>query len=727
MFVSGFRPAIKEELDLFYTSPTRDKSAEYGLRDIQSYAPFGGQEHLYGPFQNVMPPPLSAFGVTTSEREKVVPNNPVYSSFADKSHACDISVSMKEDSMETSPRMPLLVNQSICDTSSPVSVHNTKTYVQLTNAAYDMSSSQVRPFDVSSNQTLQGSPIPPTGPSLSSEPSQIVCLTYENGKAHSTESLENNQEAEDGHLILTGQDKIHAVDYSYNKTAPTEGTSGNPSLALLKQIGLVIENGKLNSEGMDESGRSLLDAMYNTYQKFMSSDYEDKLPEEIERAELNMEHENSNCSDIHITAENTTEYENNQPKEQTVIDDDFVNHTLPNENVPNKNVVKNKRLLKQLTNTRKTDIENKSEIKCIQETIRTDDIVGNFTSDVNSGEEELKLENESNSREATNPFRIELDEGQQVDNRINDKGSKYSNKTNRPPKRKMNKTQKTKHNRYGINRNLRLHSYHRKCTVVPLDLDAECYSRSENGYFCSDCKFVFHKKNKFLIHKKLKAGEICVPDCIYCDAEENKDVHHCLMCPKVFETTELLERHVEKHSTKLSICNYCHVTFATESDLKIHTKQEHSDELQQTFLCDLCGSKFKEKKILNAHRKYVHTEERPESCPTCGRRFKTKSQLKNHLVTHMSATDLQLSCEVCGKMFTRVATLKDHVRRHKKEFTFFCEVCKKGFYRKHGMEEHMRVHTGDKPYNCKFCEFKCALSCNLVKHMKIHKKQGNTQ
>lgn len=277
--------------------------------------------------------------------------------------------------------------------------------------------------------------------------------------------------------------------------------------------------------------------------------------------------------------------------------------------------------------------------------------------------------------------------------------------------------------RWTVNRNMRMHSYHRKCNSVPLDVDTDGYSDLEKGFYCPDCKYIFNGKNKLLQHKTMKRGH-CLSNCIYCDADELKDVYQCVKCPKCFQTKEMLNRHAEKHNFDRIGCNLCSLTFYTAKDLRFHIKSEHVEMTQQAFLCDLCGSKFKEKKVLNAHRRFVHSEARPESCPSCEKRFKTKSQLKNHLVIHKKVSDLNLSCEVCGKMFMRVATLKDHVRRHTKDFTHFCEICNKGFYRKYGLDEHMRVHTGDKPFDCTQCGFKCSLSCNLVKHMKVHQKHN---
>ena len=281
----------------------------------------------------------------------------------------------------------------------------------------------------------------------------------------------------------------------------------------------------------------------------------------------------------------------------------------------------------------------------------------------------------------------------------------------------------TKEKRFSVNRNQFLHMYHKKCSQKPIDLDEEGYSASQKGFYCEDCGFLFTKMNKLIMHKKIKRGGVCAQSCIFCDAEENKEVFRCSKCPKVYETQELLDRHLQRHDWEIFSCKHCPQYFYTIPDLNTHTKLEHSD-IGEKYLCDLCGSKFKEKKILVGHRKFVHSEERPHQCRDCGMKFKNKSQLNNHTIIHVAVEQRNLSCEVCGKMFVRSGTLRDHVRRHKKDFSIFCEVCKKGFYRRGALDEHMRTHTGDKPFTCAVCGYKCALSCNLTKHIRTHRKHS---
>ncbi|ETE70316.1 Protein odd-skipped-related 2, partial [Ophiophagus hannah] len=55
-------------------------------------------------------------------------------------------------------------------------------------------------------------------------------------------------------------------------------------------------------------------------------------------------------------------------------------------------------------------------------------------------------------------------------------------------------------------------------------------------------------------------------------------------------------------------------------------------------------------------------QESPHKCPTCGRTFNQRSNLKTHLLTH---TDIKpYNCEQCGKVFRRNCDLRRHSLTH---------------------------------------------------------------
>ncbi|KAK7930345.1 hypothetical protein WMY93_006740 [Mugilogobius chulae] len=66
------------------------------------------------------------------------------------------------------------------------------------------------------------------------------------------------------------------------------------------------------------------------------------------------------------------------------------------------------------------------------------------------------------------------------------------------------------------------------------------------------------------------------------------------------------------------------------------------------YSCSECGKSFKIKSRLQQHM-ISHSDERPHKCPECGKMFKDKSNLNKHITTHTEARPY--SCSECGKSF----------------------------------------------------------------------------
>ena len=152
---------------------------------------------------------------------------------------------------------------------------------------------------------------------------------------------------------------------------------------------------------------------------------------------------------------------------------------------------------------------------------------------------------------------------------------------------------------------------------------------------CDVCEKTFTAKVNLLNHMK------------YVHSEERR--HQCSLCESMFKqkrdkNAHLLNVHgvnVSKamlgnlEEIKLHECSDCEATYNRKQDLNAHVRLKHEIINVKSFDCDQCPSKFKEKKTLNAHKKMKHSKELAEfPCPTCGKIFNQKNNMKRHAQTH---------------------------------------------------------------------------------------------
>uniref|UniRef100_A0A8C9X053 C2H2-type domain-containing protein n=1 Tax=Sander lucioperca TaxID=283035 RepID=A0A8C9X053_SANLU len=74
---------------------------------------------------------------------------------------------------------------------------------------------------------------------------------------------------------------------------------------------------------------------------------------------------------------------------------------------------------------------------------------------------------------------------------------------------------------------------------------------------------------------------------------------------------------------------------------------------------------------------------------------------KIHWNTHIRETFFE--CDFCGKTFKLKCHLYEHLRVHTGEKPYSCEMCGKVFRRSTELTVHMKSHTGRNPYSCNTC------------------------
>ncbi|GFO29156.1 Zinc finger protein 729 [Plakobranchus ocellatus] len=202
----------------------------------------------------------------------------------------------------------------------------------------------------------------------------------------------------------------------------------------------------------------------------------------------------------------------------------------------------------------------------------------------------------------------------------------------------------------------------------------------------------------------------------------------CDICGKVVRK-EYFKRHRATHSKERTfVCEVCGKKFKNFSGLRQHSIR-HNDVEEGLFmhnekgpnLCEICGKGYSTPAYLEQHKLLHSGETAPHECNVCGKQFLFKSFLDTHKMIH---TDVKsYVCNVCGKAFKIKGQLTLHKKIHTGEEPFRCSICGKGFLFRHSLKSHEIAHTSSKSFNCELCDMSFTYHTSLTRHMKTHTQE----
>ena len=146
-------------------------------------------------------------------------------------------------------------------------------------------------------------------------------------------------------------------------------------------------------------------------------------------------------------------------------------------------------------------------------------------------------------------------------------------------------------------------------------------------------------------------------------------------------------------------------SFSLKSANKIFLDQKievHNEP--KCYKCDVCLNLFPHKSKLTRHYR-THTGEKPFACQVCDKKFARKYSLVQHQAVHTG--EKLFACQIWKRKFAKKSNLVEHQATHSDVRNFKCSICPEGrsFKTKRELKQHIVFHYEPK-YSCNSCNHK---------------------
>ncbi|XP_063545315.1 zinc finger Y-chromosomal protein 2-like isoform X2 [Cydia strobilella] len=210
---------------------------------------------------------------------------------------------------------------------------------------------------------------------------------------------------------------------------------------------------------------------------------------------------------------------------------------------------------------------------------------------------------------------------------------------------------------------------------------------------CSLCDKLLCHNRSLQQHFYLRHAEIDPVKCELCRKQfRNAGVLHYHQCPNKKATPK---------PAPTQYCQECSLHFPNPAQYKAHLLTlKHTPRDLYKFECEVCKKRFRHKHWMRDHVDWIHRGLKKYSCDKCDSSFGAFTSLRRHVARahdKVAAPRATHVCDLCGKTFKVKKSLEEHLLTHYGLRPFGCASCPATFSYRAALYTHTRLkHRGNK-------------------------------
>ncbi|XP_074833076.1 PR domain zinc finger protein 10 isoform X2 [Carettochelys insculpta] len=152
----------------------------------------------------------------------------------------------------------------------------------------------------------------------------------------------------------------------------------------------------------------------------------------------------------------------------------------------------------------------------------------------------------------------------------------------------------------------------------------------------------------------------------------------------------------------------------------LQLQQQHDESPGPTQSTMTADDMRRAKRIRNAalQHLFIRKSFRPFKCLQCGKAFREKDKLDQHLRFHGREGNCPLTCDICNKGFINSGALESHMKFHLDQKTYSCIFCPESFDRLDLLKDHVAIHINDGYFTCPTCKKRFPDFIQVKKHVR---------